>query len=61
MKQKRKNMYDPKIGTVKYLALFDQKDQNKSRLNFYTASRVCKLSGIVSSHSIFKSIFSNFR
>ena len=30
MKQKQKNKYDPKIETVKYLVLFDQRDQNKS-------------------------------
>ena len=30
MRQKRKNKYDPKIATVKYLVLFDQKDQSKS-------------------------------
>ena len=30
MKQKRKNKYDSKIDTVKYLLPFDQKDQNKS-------------------------------
>ena len=42
MKQKRKNTYDPKIETVKYLVLFYQKDQNKSWLNFNTASKVCK-------------------
>ena len=30
MRRKRKDKYDPKISTVKYLVLFDQKDQSKS-------------------------------
>ena len=56
MKQKQKNTYDPKIETVKCLVLFDQKDQNKGQLNFNTASKVCKFTGIVPSHSIFNVI-----
>ena len=43
--------YDPKIKTVKYLVLFDQKDQNNLPV-FNTASKVCKISGLASSHSI---------
>ena len=50
MRQKQKNTYYPKIEMVKYLLLFDQKDQNKSWLNFNTASKVWKLPGPVSSH-----------
>ena len=53
MKQKQKNMYDPKIKTVKYLVLFDQKDQNKSILNFRNASKVGKCTRLGSIHSIF--------
>ena len=56
MKQKRKNKYDPKIETVKYLVLFDQNDQNKSWLIFNTASKVCKFPGLVSIHLIFNAI-----
>ena len=29
MKQKQKNTYDPKMETVKYLVLFDQRDQKR--------------------------------
>ena len=56
MEQKRKNMYDPKIETVKYLVLSDQKDQNKSWLIFNTASKVYEFPGLVSNHSIFNAI-----
>ena len=50
MKQKRKRKYDPKTEMIKHLALLEQKDQNKSRLYFNTASKVCKFSGPVSIH-----------
>ena len=56
MKQQQKNKYDPKIETVKYLVLFDQKDQNKSWLIFNTDSKMCKFSGLVYRHSIFYAI-----
>ena len=45
-----KNKYDPKIETVRSLALFNQKDQNKSRQILNTTSKVCKFTGLVSSN-----------
>ena len=42
---------------MKYLVLFDQRDQNESWLNFNTDSKVCKIHGLVSSHSIYDAIF----
>ena len=60
MKQKRKNKFDPKIEMVKYLFLFDQKDQNNNWLNFNTASKICKFPGLVYNRSILNVFFSNF-
>ena len=54
---KTKNMYDPKSKTVKYLVLFDKKDQNNTSLNFNTASKMCESTGLVSSHLVFNAIF----
>ena len=45
-----------KTETVKYLVLFDQKDQNKSWPNFNTASNVSKLPGLIFSLLIFDAI-----
>ena len=42
MKPPQKNKYDPKTETVKYLELIDQ---NKFRLIFNTASKVCRFTG----------------
>ena len=56
-----KNKYDPKIETVRSLALFNQKDQIKSWLIFNTTSKVCKFTGHASSHSIFNTLFTKFQ
>ena len=53
---KTKNMYGSRIEMAKYLLLFYQNHQNKSWLNFNTASKVCKFSGLVSTHSVFDAI-----
>ena len=56
MKQKRKNKYDPKIKTVKYLVIFYQKNQTKSWPVFNTASKVYIFPVLVSGYSIFNAI-----
>ena len=58
---KNKEDYDPKIEMVKYLGLFDQKDQNKSWLIFNTASKMCKFPGLVSSYSVSNEILLKLR
>ena len=47
---KNEKKHDPKIETVKYLVLFNQKDQNESWIIFKTALKLCKFPDIVSSH-----------